>query len=558
MCSHVFRLLAKFKVPWVLLENVVGLLHWHMKDDPPQPPAVSLIVTELEKLGYLWAHRVVGLTGFGVPQRRRRVFIVASLHGDPRDVLLAPQAVCLGQCVEMHRRRDDDDDTHFDDDGFDDTSIELDFSDPCDPRDPRNTSPNCDSEPPSIAEGPVCIECALDAVASPTDGAGAFETATTGSGKTLCQDLSRIVPKCTHKTRECYECFRTPPFVEPKRVVASVDLAEKRHGPMLDELFTLTTANGKRMCIVESTGDGTGKRGMLHVEDAERLMGLPAGWTEPAYPLQVPGKPIRKIDYGYVSLVTRNGRVIDDDSGDQDDQNTQNAARDRSFQTSQNDFNLASAKRFEKLGIAVAVPQARWIGERLMRPYDLKFGRAGDAVAFRAPVPGGPNTAVGGVADKRDRRVVRANAGLEDTPQSQHESPTPSAGYGGSPDSVTTGVTGRDGLINVRNGRNGRNPNPDPCISDAAAEAAAAASGWPDAAYNVTLMVGTGKQFGSSTRDTSATGLPNWRGRRSLSGCGDSPVIRGFVPLGDFLRRSISESHDCSLKQSLGYVRHLY
>jgi len=40
----------------------------------------------------------VGLTGFGYPQRRRRVFILASLHGDPRDVLLAPQPMCLGKC----------------------------------------------------------------------------------------------------------------------------------------------------------------------------------------------------------------------------------------------------------------------------------------------------------------------------------------------------------------------------------------------------------------------------------------------------------------------------
>jgi len=33
---------------------------------------VSHIVSELEALGYRWAHRVVGLTGFGLPQRRRR------------------------------------------------------------------------------------------------------------------------------------------------------------------------------------------------------------------------------------------------------------------------------------------------------------------------------------------------------------------------------------------------------------------------------------------------------------------------------------------------------
>jgi site-specific DNA-cytosine methylase len=54
---------------------------WHMNDTPPQPPAVSHVVHELEHLGYRWAQRVIGLTGFGLPQRRRRVFILASTHG---------------------------------------------------------------------------------------------------------------------------------------------------------------------------------------------------------------------------------------------------------------------------------------------------------------------------------------------------------------------------------------------------------------------------------------------------------------------------------------------
>ena len=44
LCSHVFRLLRRRRVPWVLLENVTGLLNWHMKDDPPQPPAIHYVV----------------------------------------------------------------------------------------------------------------------------------------------------------------------------------------------------------------------------------------------------------------------------------------------------------------------------------------------------------------------------------------------------------------------------------------------------------------------------------------------------------------------------------
>ena len=72
LCAHIFRLLRRRRVPWVLLENVPGLLMWHMVDDPPQPPAVHNVVSELEVLGYRWAQRVIGLTGFGLPQRRRR------------------------------------------------------------------------------------------------------------------------------------------------------------------------------------------------------------------------------------------------------------------------------------------------------------------------------------------------------------------------------------------------------------------------------------------------------------------------------------------------------
>ena len=262
-----------------------------MRDDPPQPPAITHVVSELERLGYRWAHRVIGLTGFGIPQRRRRVFVVASRDGDPRDVLLAPQAVCLGQCLEMHRPPGGDvlranaglgtdRGTDSENDGCIDDEAH---------RHSKKKGNNSDAFPER-----ACVECALDAAASPA-------AARAGADRHSA---------CAHGARECYECFRTPPLVTPTRVVASIDLAEKRHGPMLDELFTLTTANGRRMCLVErDASSGAGRRGMLHVEDAERLMGLPAGWTEPVYPLNTPGKPRRTMDYKYAELVARNGRA---------------------------------------------------------------------------------------------------------------------------------------------------------------------------------------------------------------------------------------------------------
>ena len=55
LCSHIFRLLRKTRVPWVLLENVPGLQMWHLAVDPPQKPVIAHIVHELESLGYSWA-----------------------------------------------------------------------------------------------------------------------------------------------------------------------------------------------------------------------------------------------------------------------------------------------------------------------------------------------------------------------------------------------------------------------------------------------------------------------------------------------------------------------
>ena len=46
------------------------------------------IIGEFERLGYKWAYRVVDTFGFGLPQRRERVYLVASREFDPSTVLL--------------------------------------------------------------------------------------------------------------------------------------------------------------------------------------------------------------------------------------------------------------------------------------------------------------------------------------------------------------------------------------------------------------------------------------------------------------------------------------
>src|SRR5207248_8666113 len=54
--------------------------------------AMDYLTTRLEKLGFDWAYRVVDACSFGVPQRRKRVVLVASKSEDPRTVLFADDA----------------------------------------------------------------------------------------------------------------------------------------------------------------------------------------------------------------------------------------------------------------------------------------------------------------------------------------------------------------------------------------------------------------------------------------------------------------------------------
>lgn len=86
LVGEVFRLIEKQRTPWLLLENVPFMLQLS------RGRAMDIIATTLESLGYRWAYRVVDSRAFGIPQRRRRVYLVASLRGDPRNVLFADDA----------------------------------------------------------------------------------------------------------------------------------------------------------------------------------------------------------------------------------------------------------------------------------------------------------------------------------------------------------------------------------------------------------------------------------------------------------------------------------
>jgi DNA (cytosine-5)-methyltransferase 1 len=83
LIEQVFWLLRLGRQPqWLLLENVPFMLRLASGE------TLRLIIDTLEELGYKWAYRVVDSRCFGIPQRRKRVYVLAALDADPRSVLL--------------------------------------------------------------------------------------------------------------------------------------------------------------------------------------------------------------------------------------------------------------------------------------------------------------------------------------------------------------------------------------------------------------------------------------------------------------------------------------
>ncbi len=91
LVAHVFEALRLaeqrgHRLPWLFVENVPNMLALD------KGKAMAYLVRELESLGYRWAYRVVDSRFTGVPQRRRRVLMLASKTEDPRAVLFSEDA----------------------------------------------------------------------------------------------------------------------------------------------------------------------------------------------------------------------------------------------------------------------------------------------------------------------------------------------------------------------------------------------------------------------------------------------------------------------------------
>ncbi|MBK6873889.1 MAG: DNA cytosine methyltransferase [Kineosporiaceae bacterium] len=103
LVGHVFEALRltatrRRRLPWLVIENVPNMLSLD------RGQAMRYLVGELEALGYRWAYRVVDSRFTGVPQRRRRVLLVASADHDPREVLFADEA---SEMVETGQHAED-------------------------------------------------------------------------------------------------------------------------------------------------------------------------------------------------------------------------------------------------------------------------------------------------------------------------------------------------------------------------------------------------------------------------------------------------------------------
>lgn len=69
------RLVREVKPDWIVFENVKGLL------ETEQGYFLDAVLAGFKKAGYTTNHFILNSADYGVPQKRNRLFIVASLHG---------------------------------------------------------------------------------------------------------------------------------------------------------------------------------------------------------------------------------------------------------------------------------------------------------------------------------------------------------------------------------------------------------------------------------------------------------------------------------------------
>lgn len=83
------RLASRIRPRWIVWENVPGVLSSNRGRD------FGAILGALEQFGYGWSYRILDAQYFGVPQRRRRVFVVGHLADWRRAAAVLFESNCI-------------------------------------------------------------------------------------------------------------------------------------------------------------------------------------------------------------------------------------------------------------------------------------------------------------------------------------------------------------------------------------------------------------------------------------------------------------------------------
>ena len=101
LALHFLRVVKEVQPTWFIFENVPGLLSSDNGRD------FAAFLREVENIGYGCAYRVLDAQHFGVPQRRRRLFVIGHIDGDFRRaaaVLFEPEGLS-GNTPKSYKER---------------------------------------------------------------------------------------------------------------------------------------------------------------------------------------------------------------------------------------------------------------------------------------------------------------------------------------------------------------------------------------------------------------------------------------------------------------------
>ena len=103
LALHFLRVVKEVQPEWFLFENVPGLLSSDNGRD------FATFLAEVENIGYGCAYRILDAQYFGVPQRRKRLFVVGRADGDwrsPAAVLFEPEGLSGNPPTRKEKKQD--------------------------------------------------------------------------------------------------------------------------------------------------------------------------------------------------------------------------------------------------------------------------------------------------------------------------------------------------------------------------------------------------------------------------------------------------------------------